>query len=116
MLLHSKGIRFALQTSRSEVHTSELQSRPHLVCRLLLEKKKPELQELATGNDQLLSNPNNWPRFQPGDGLSSEDHNPFFVRAADGRFYDLSAELGLDQDQISRGIAVADVNGDGLLD
>src|SRR5690554_381096 len=27
-------------TPRSEEHTSELQSRPHLVCRLLLEKKK----------------------------------------------------------------------------
>src|SRR5690554_7199027 len=27
-------------TNRSEEHTSELQSRPHLVCRLLLEKKK----------------------------------------------------------------------------
>src|SRR5690554_7668769 len=26
-------------TVRSEEHTSELQSRPHLVCRLLLEKK-----------------------------------------------------------------------------
>src|SRR5690554_7779845 len=28
------------KASRSEEHTSELQSRPHLVCRLLLEKKK----------------------------------------------------------------------------
>src|SRR3989442_11927944 len=28
------------QRRRSEEHTSELQSRPHLVCRLLLEKKK----------------------------------------------------------------------------
>src|SRR3989442_8951814 len=28
------------KTGRSEEHTSELQSRPHLVCRLLLEKKK----------------------------------------------------------------------------
>src|SRR3989442_7109758 len=28
------------QLVRSEEHTSELQSRPHLVCRLLLEKKK----------------------------------------------------------------------------
>src|SRR3989442_11671091 len=27
---------------RSEEHTSELQSRPHLVCRLLLEKKNPK--------------------------------------------------------------------------
>src|SRR2546422_5729239 len=30
----------ALGTLRSEEHTSELQSRLHLVCRLLLEKKK----------------------------------------------------------------------------
>src|SRR5690554_7676646 len=29
---------------RSEEHTSELQSRPHLVCRLLLEKKKKKKQ------------------------------------------------------------------------
>src|SRR5437870_10678593 len=30
------------RTARSEEHTSELQSRGHLVCRLLLEKKKTE--------------------------------------------------------------------------
>src|SRR5436305_15245177 len=30
-------------TERSEEHTSELQSRPHLVCRLLLEKKKTHI-------------------------------------------------------------------------
>src|SRR5690554_87608 len=29
--------------NRSEEHTSELQSRPHLVCRLLLEKKKKNI-------------------------------------------------------------------------
>src|SRR2546429_6534002 len=33
---------FAVKT-RSEEHTSELQSRLHLVCRLLLEKKKKKL-------------------------------------------------------------------------
>src|SRR3989442_10570032 len=32
--------------ARSEEHTSELQSRPHLVCRLLLEKKKQILKML----------------------------------------------------------------------
>src|SRR5690554_7658404 len=32
--------RTASLCTRSEEHTSELQSRPHLVCRLLLEKKK----------------------------------------------------------------------------
>src|SRR2546429_7320272 len=35
-----------LALDRSEEHTSELQSRLHLVCRLLLEKKK--------GNDRLI--------------------------------------------------------------
>src|SRR3989442_9900488 len=34
------GLNAANQPDRSEEHTSELQSRPHLVCRLLLEKKK----------------------------------------------------------------------------
>src|SRR5690554_7322208 len=32
-------------STRSEEHTSELQSRPHLVCRLLLEKKKITLHQ-----------------------------------------------------------------------
>src|SRR5690554_7103228 len=32
--------RLTVASNRSEEHTSELQSRPHLVCRLLLEKKK----------------------------------------------------------------------------
>src|SRR5207253_10298319 len=35
--------RRAEQAARSEEHTSELQSRGHLVCRLLLEKKKTTL-------------------------------------------------------------------------
>src|SRR3989442_2908968 len=35
-----KGFRRRDKSPRSEEHTSELQSRPHLVCRLLLEKKK----------------------------------------------------------------------------
>src|SRR2546422_7312485 len=33
-------VRSPVATPRSEEHTSELQSRLHLVCRLLLEKKK----------------------------------------------------------------------------
>src|SRR5256884_4145954 len=36
------------QLKRSEEHTSELQSRLHLVCRLLLEKKKKEKQTKNT--------------------------------------------------------------------
>src|SRR3989442_10942344 len=39
----------ARKPSRSEEHTSELQSRPHLVCRLLLEKKKKKNTTTALG-------------------------------------------------------------------
>src|SRR2546422_3147763 len=38
------GIRQLRDPRRSEEHTSELQSRLHLVCRLLLEKKKTKTQ------------------------------------------------------------------------
>ena len=76
----------------------------------------PELHELAMGNDQFLSRPEFWPRFGPGDALSARDHNPFFVRARDGRFYDVARELGLGQPGVSRGISSADVDGDGRLD
>src|SRR2546422_6763019 len=39
-------------TSRSEEHTSELQSRLHLVCRLLLEKKKTIVRNRCPVNDE----------------------------------------------------------------
>src|SRR5690554_7033204 len=38
---------------RSEEHTSELQSRPHLVCRLLLEKKK-KIYEILDGEKSIV--------------------------------------------------------------
>src|SRR2546429_3250910 len=38
---------YTMEPIRSEEHTSELQSRLHLVCRLLLEKKKYHLRALA---------------------------------------------------------------------
>src|SRR3989442_6356638 len=49
---------FIASLARSEEHTSELQSRPHLVCRLLLEKKKrasPQPQVHFYANYQVLS-------------------------------------------------------------
>src|SRR5436305_5276368 len=42
--------RHVLDDTRSEEHTSELQSRPHLVCRLLLEKKKKNLYNSKSNN------------------------------------------------------------------
>src|SRR2546429_5149275 len=41
--------------SRSEEHTSELQSRLHLVCRLLLEKKKKQFRHNITSIDDHAS-------------------------------------------------------------
>src|SRR5215813_14559980 len=38
--------------ARSEEHTSELQSRPHLVCRLLLEKKKKNTNKYHISKNQ----------------------------------------------------------------
>src|SRR5256884_306658 len=40
-------IQAMIETKRSEEHTSELQSRLHLVCRLLLEKKKYRIPSLS---------------------------------------------------------------------
>jgi hypothetical protein len=77
----------------------------------------PELQELAMANDRAIQYPANWPRFRPGDDVSGHLHNPFFVRSASGRYFDLSQQIaGLGDESVSRGIAVADVDGDGRLD
>jgi len=76
----------------------------------------PELQSLGTGNDRMMSDPRHWPKFRPGDDLSGHQPNAFFVRAADGRYYDMARQLGLDAPMVSRGIATADVDGDGDLD
>jgi enediyne biosynthesis protein E4 len=76
----------------------------------------PELHEVVMGNDQLLRNPRSWPSLQAGDDISGGGHNPFFVRASDGRYHDIAAQLSLDEPLVSRGIATADVDGDGRLD
>src|SRR3712207_7211611 len=43
LALIAEGERLLLLDGRSEEHTSELQSRQYLVCRLLLEKKKNKI-------------------------------------------------------------------------
>lgn len=76
----------------------------------------PELQELATANDEVLANVSYWPKLIPGDDISGDSHIPFFVKHSSGKYFDLAANLGLDDPQITRGIAISDVNRDGKLD
>src|SRR5256884_2738720 len=45
---NARRARPAFAAKRSEEHTSELQSRLHLVCRLLLEKKRSSLSRRST--------------------------------------------------------------------
>src|SRR5436309_10133599 len=47
----SEEVMKSLTPARSEEHTSELQSRENLVCRLLLEKKKIIIEDTSTLNE-----------------------------------------------------------------
>lgn len=76
----------------------------------------PELHELAMANDYMVHVPAAWANYQPGDDLSGHEHNPFFVRAADNRFYDIANDIGLSDPFVTRGIATADIDGDGRID
>lgn len=76
----------------------------------------PELQSLGTSNSRIVHDPRFWPTFKPGADLSGSNLNPFFVRADDGRFYNVGPEVGFTEPMLTKAIAVADVNGDGRLD
>src|SRR3712207_8310264 len=52
---HLQGQPVAVVPARSEEHTSELQSRQYLVCRLLLEKKKSTSNTFASCPTTLMS-------------------------------------------------------------
>lgn len=76
----------------------------------------PQLQELATANDQLLQNPFWWPNVQEGDDIAGHQTLRFFVKGPEGRYADLAPELGLAVPIPTRGIATGDADGDGRLD
>ncbi|HEY2171934.1 MAG TPA: CRTAC1 family protein [Candidatus Angelobacter sp.] len=76
----------------------------------------PELQSLGTSNDSLISDPRLWPSFRPGDDVSGHNETVFFVEGPDHRFHNIAAEAGIASPMLGRGIALADVDGDGRLD
>lgn len=76
----------------------------------------PELQEVATGNDELLPIPASWPTIRLGDDLCGHQRNPIFTLHESGRFFDVAEDLALCETPVTRAIAIADVDGDGDLD
>ncbi|MTE22488.1 RNA-binding protein [Streptomyces sp. TRM43335] len=80
------------------------------------ENRWPQLQELATANDALVSDPRWWPNVRQGDDLAGSQTMRLFAKGKDGRYVDLSPALGLAVPVPSRGIATGDVDGDGRLD
>src|SRR3712207_7367278 len=65
-------------SARSEEHTSELQSRQYLVCRLLLEKKKKK-RTCSSATWQTLLNPTTTLRTNTGDAPASTNTTPCVV-------------------------------------
>ncbi|MDG4793432.1 CRTAC1 family protein [Micromonospora sp. WMMD1082] len=74
------------------------------------------LQELAATNDLLLRNPAMWPQSEPGDDIAGSQPFAFWVPEENGRFADVASELGMTDTTPSRGVAIADADGDGGLD
>src|SRR4051795_6594245 len=63
---------------RSEEHTSELQSHSHLVCRLLLEKKRGSASPSATTRHGAPGP--SWPAHRGDPAARSSVHSLFFLR------------------------------------
>ncbi len=76
----------------------------------------PWMQEMATMNDDLLSNPAMWPNFQPGDDVSGHQPFAFFAKNSSGKYVNIAKKLGFTDDTPTRGVAMADTTGSGHLD
>jgi enediyne biosynthesis protein E4 len=74
------------------------------------------LQEMAMTNDDLLSNPANWPLVQPGDDIGGYQCLAFYANGGGDQFVNVSKQLGLCDPTPTRGVATADTRGDGHLD
>ncbi|MEO6702328.1 MAG: CRTAC1 family protein [Jatrophihabitantaceae bacterium] len=74
------------------------------------------LQEMAMTNDDLLSNPAMWPNVQPGDDIAGHQALAFYAKTSNGRYVNISKQLGIAVETPTRSIATADTTGTGALD
>jgi hypothetical protein len=73
----------------------------------------PDLAQTGSGNDTFMKYQGVWPEFHVGSDVDGSYPNPFWVNASDGRYADLSTAVFPGLTPATRGIAVADVDGDG---
>jgi len=73
----------------------------------------PDLAQVGAGNDTFVKYQAVWPKFLAGSDVDGSYPKPFWVRGSDGRYVDLSTTLFPGLTSPARGIAVADVDGDG---
>jgi hypothetical protein len=74
------------------------------------------LQEMAMTNDDLLSNPADWPLVKPGDDIAGGQCLAFYAKGPGAGYLNVSKQLGLCAPIPTRGVATADTRGDGRLD
>ncbi|ASF07096.1 hypothetical protein NBRGN_024_00340 [Nocardia brasiliensis NBRC 14402] len=74
------------------------------------------LQELATSNDVLVHDPRAWPRVAPGDDIAGDHTMAFYAKGTDGKYVNITDQLGTDAPIPTRGVAIADTTGTGTLD
>jgi len=78
------------------------------------ENRWPDLSQVGGANDVFVKYPASWPKFLPGaTDVDGTFYNPFWVRGKEGKYVDLSETLFPGMTEPARGIAIADVDGDG---
>jgi hypothetical protein len=78
--------------------------------------KWPDLAQTGAANDVFVKHQNAWPQFLMGSDVDGSFPKPFWVLGGNGRYVDLSSILFPGMTAPTRGIAVADVDGDGYPD
>jgi hypothetical protein len=73
----------------------------------------PDLAQVGAGNDVFVKYQKSWPKFLYGSDVDGSAPKPFWVMGSDGKYVDLSGTLFPGLVAPTRGIAVADVDGDG---
>ncbi|QBS39480.1 CRTAC1 family protein [Nocardia sp. CS682] len=74
------------------------------------------LQELATTNDVVLHDPGMWPRVAPGDDIAGGHPMALFAKGSNGKYVDITDQVGTNAPIPTRGVAIGDTTGTGTLD